>query len=118
MSLLVIHLCWTDAGPEHLARLQRLLPPVRLDPEGPCLHRRTWPSGSRVLGVEVWGDDDAARRYLDELRLDSAAVGLEAPTVIALVYPDVYRTVLPAVVGSMGQGTHTSGNLASTATRR
>ncbi|PRY50248.1 hypothetical protein LY71_104285 [Geodermatophilus tzadiensis] len=116
MSLLVIHLCWTDAGPEELARLQRLLPPVRLVPEGPCLHRRAWPSGSRVLGVEVWGDDDAARRYLDELPLDSAAAGLEAPTVIVLVYPDVYRSVLPTVIATTDRGTHPLGDLAATTT--
>ena len=101
MSLFVIHLCWTDAGSEHLARLQRLLPPVRLVPEGPCLHRRTWPSGSRVLGIEVWGDDDATRRHLDELSLDSAAAGLGAPTVVVLVFPEVYRAVLPTVVWTM-----------------
>jgi hypothetical protein len=114
MSLLVIHLRWTDAGPEHLARLRRLLPPVRLVPEGPCLHRRTWPSGSQVHGIEVWGDDDAARRHLDELPLDSAAAGLGAPTVVVLVFPEVYRAALPAVVGTLDTETPAPGSLTGT----
>ncbi|SFN88197.1 hypothetical protein SAMN05660359_00410 [Geodermatophilus obscurus] len=110
MSLLVIHLRWTDAGPEHLARLQRLLPPVRLVPEGPCLHRRAWPSGSQVHGVEVWADDDAARRHLDELPLDSAAAGLEAPTVVVLVFPEAYRAALPAVLATTDAETPAPGS--------
>ncbi len=103
MSLLTIHLCWTDSGPEHAARLQRLLPPVRLTLEGPCLHRRTWLSGSRVLGIEVWADDDAARRYLDELPLESAAAGLEAPTVIVLVASEADRSVLSSLLGTAAE---------------
>ncbi|MGY1714714.1 hypothetical protein [Geodermatophilus nigrescens] len=118
MSLLVIHLCWTDAGPEELARLQRLLPPVRLLREGPCLHRRTWPSGSRVLGIEVWGDDDAARRHLDELPLDSVAAGLEAPTVVVLVFPEAYRSVLPIVVGTTGEDRDVLSPFAAASARR
>ncbi|SFO74422.1 hypothetical protein SAMN05660464_0907 [Geodermatophilus dictyosporus] len=69
-----------------------------------------------MLGVEVWGDGDAARRYLDESPLDSAAAGLEAPTVIVLVYPDVHRSVLPIVVGTMDEDTSTPGSLTGTAT--
>jgi hypothetical protein len=118
MSLLVIHLCWTDAGPEHLTRLQRLLPPVRLVPEGPCLHRRTWPSGSAVHGIEVWRDDDAARRHLDELPLDSAAAGLEAPTVVVLVFPEVYRSVLPTVLATMDADTQAPDSLTGAAAGR
>ncbi|MGX5653400.1 hypothetical protein ACWKWC_01340 [Geodermatophilus nigrescens] len=115
MSQLVIHLHWTDAGPEHLARLRRLLPPVRLAPGGPCLHRRTWSSGSELHGVEVWGDDDAARRYLDELPLDSAAAGLEAPTVVVLVFPEAYRSVLPLVIGATDEDASAPDSLAGTA---
>jgi hypothetical protein len=118
MSLLVIHLCWTDAGPEHLTRLQRLLPPVRLVPEGPCLHRRTWSAGSQVHGIEVWGDDDAARRYLGELALDSAAAGLGAPTVVVLVFPEVLRSVLPSVVGRMDADSSALGSLTGAAAER
>jgi hypothetical protein len=110
MSLLMIHLCWTDAGPEHAARLQRLLPPVKLILEGPCLHRRTWLSGSRVLGIEVWADDDAARRYLDELPLESAAAGLEAPTVVVvLVAPEADRSVLSDLLGTAAEGSPVTG---------
>ncbi|SNS26524.1 hypothetical protein SAMN04488107_1959 [Geodermatophilus saharensis] len=118
MSTLVVHLCWTDADPEHLTRLQRLLPPRHLVPEGPCLHRRTWLSGSRVLGIEVWGDDDEARRHLAELPLDSAAAGLEPPTVVACVYPDVYRSVLPVLLGTADARTPAGGTLADTGARR
>jgi hypothetical protein len=100
MSVLVIHLCWDDAGPRNLAGLQQLLPPVRLAADGPCMHRRTWLSGDRVLGIEVWCDDDAARLHLDELPLTSRAALLDAPTVIVLVMPDAYRWVLPTVVGA------------------
>ncbi|MGY1813983.1 hypothetical protein [Blastococcus sp. SYSU D00820] len=100
MSLLVIHLCWDDAGPREHGGLQQLLPPVRLAAEGPCLHRRTWLSGRRMLGIEVWADDDAARTHLDELAPSSAAAGLAAPTVVVLVFPDAYRSVLPLLVGT------------------
>ncbi len=118
MSLLDVHLRRTDAGPEHLARPRRLLPPVRLLPEGPCLHRRTWPSGSEVHGIEVRGDDDAARGHLDDVPLDSAAVGLEAPTVVVLVFPDVHRAVLPGVVGTTDVDTAAPGSLTGTAAGR
>ncbi|MGX5655634.1 hypothetical protein ACWKWC_12745 [Geodermatophilus nigrescens] len=86
--------------------------------EGPCLHRRTWPSGSRVLGIEVWGDDDAARRHLDELPLDSAAAGLEAPTVVVLVFPEAYRSVLPIVVGTPGEDRDVLSPFAAASARR
>ncbi|MGY1607900.1 MULTISPECIES: hypothetical protein [unclassified Geodermatophilus] len=99
MSLLCIHLCWDDAGPRQHAGLRQLLPPVRLDDRGPCLHRRTWLAGDRVLGVEVWSDDDAASRHLADLPANSRAAGLEAPTVVVLVWPDVYRALLPGLLG-------------------
>ncbi|MGY1698149.1 hypothetical protein [Geodermatophilus sp. SYSU D00766] len=102
MSVLVIHLCWDDADPRDLAGLQQVLPPVPLGADGPCLYRRTWLSGDRVLGIEVWSDDDAARCHLDELPLASRAVHLEAPTVVVLVMPDAYRWVLPTALGTPG----------------
>lgn len=118
MSVLVVHLRWTDAGPEHAARLRRLLPPVHLAPEGPCLHRRTWPSGSQLLGLEVWGDDDATRRHLDELPLDSVAAGLEPPDVVVLVFPEVCRAELPRIVGTADERTTVADPLAGAAAER
>ncbi len=99
MPVYVIHLCWEDADPRSLAGLQLLLPPVGLAADGPCLHRRTWPDGDRVLGIEVWSDDDAAGQHLRELPLTSTAAGLEPPTVVVLVYPDAVRPLLPTLLG-------------------
>ncbi len=99
MPVYVIHLCWNDAGPRSLAGLQQLLPPVALADDGPCLHRRTWLAGDRVLGIEVWSDDAAACLHLRELPLTSTAAGLEAPTVVVLVYPDACRPLLPTLLG-------------------
>ncbi len=95
----VIHLCWDDAGPRSLAGLQQLLPPVEFAADGPCLHRHTWLAGDRALGVEVWSDDDAACLHLRELPLTSTAAGLDAPTVVVLVYPDACRSLLPGILG-------------------
>ena len=100
MSLLVIHLRWDGADEDHGARLARVLPPVGLATEAPCVHRRAWREGSRVLSIEVWRDEEAARTHLDGLPLDAAAVGLEPPTVAVMVFPDAYRAVLPLLVGT------------------
>jgi hypothetical protein len=105
MSVYVIHLCWDDADPRSLAGLQQLLPPVRLTTDGPCLHRRTWPAGDRVLGIEVWSDDEAACLHLQELPLTSTAAGLEAPTVVVLVYPDAFLPLLPTLLAEPAPGT-------------
>ncbi len=105
MSVYVIHLCWDDADPRSLAGLQQLLPPVALTTEGPCLHRRTWLAGDRALGIEVWSDDDAACRHLQELPLTSTAAGLGAPTVVVLVHPDAVRPLLPTLLAEPGPGT-------------
>ena len=119
MSLFVIHLCWDDAGPGHLTGLQSVLPPVRLAADGPCLHRRTWLSGDRVLGVEVWSGDEAARRHLDRLPPTSKAVGLQAPTVVVLVFPDVYRSALPMIIGTPEEDTAVpAGSLSATSATR
>jgi hypothetical protein len=102
MSVYVIHLCWDDADPRSLAGLQQLLPPLGLAADGPCLHRRTWLAGDRALGIEVWSDDDAACLHLQELPLTSTAAGLEAPTVVVLVYPDAFRPLLPTLLAEPG----------------
>ena len=98
MPVYVIHLRWDDADPRSLAGLQQLLPPLGLAADGPCLHRRTWLAGDRALGIEVWSDDDAACLHLQELPLTSTAAGLEAPTVVVLVYPDAFRPLLPTLL--------------------
>jgi hypothetical protein len=93
MSMIVLHLRWNDAGAEQYHRMLELLPQEVGLPESGLHSRDLRHRGRAILDVEVWGDDDSAQRFLDQLPALSRAAGLEEPQVVAFCLPAMYAAV-------------------------
>jgi hypothetical protein len=90
MSLVVVHLRWECAATEHYEQLCRLLPVGRRVLDDGIHSRQLRHVGGAVLGTEVWPDDGAAERFLDQLPTVTRAAGLPDPEVVAFVVPGPY----------------------------
>jgi hypothetical protein len=99
MSLVVLHLRWNGAATEHYEQLCRLLPVGRRLLDDGIHSRELRHVGAAVVGTEVWPDDGAAARFLDQLPTVTRAAGLDDPQVVAFVVPGPYAGVWAADKG-------------------
>jgi hypothetical protein len=89
MSLVIVHLRWDDVEAEQYDQVRGAIPPGRGFPAG-CCSRQLRLDGRALLGTEVWADDEAAARYLDELSERTGAARLEPPQIVLFSLPAPY----------------------------
>jgi hypothetical protein len=107
MSMIVLHLRWNDAGAEQHHRMLELLPEEPGLPGSGLFSRELRHRGRAILDVEVWGDEDAAQRFLDRLPAVSRAAGLEEPQVVAFCLPAMYAAVYARDAARLAAGAAT-----------
>ena len=88
--MIVVHLRWTDVGPEQLEKVRTALPDRTARPGG-CLSRTLRCRGGALWDTEVWCSEDEARTFMGRLTASVAPIGLGRPSHTAVfAVPDQF----------------------------
>ena len=89
MSLIIVHLRWDDVAAEQFDQVRRAIPPGRGFPTG-CCSRQLRLDGRALLGQEVWAENEAVARYLNELSQRVGGARLQPPQIVLFSLPAPY----------------------------